>query len=134
MSGYVLDTSAILTKLFSEEGSNVVTSIIGAAKEKRTIVYLPFMSLMEVKYRIARRYPSKVESLLSIILSWPLKEEHSSRRWCDKAADLKVPGQLSVADAWIASLAFLKDAELIHKDPEFDKILHLKSVRLPDKK
>jgi predicted nucleic acid-binding protein len=134
MSGYVLDTSAILTKLYDEEGSQVVTSVIEAAKEKKTIVYLPFMSLMEVKYRLARRYPSKVESLLSIILAWPLKEEHSSRQWCDKAAELKAPGQLSVADAWIASLAFLQDAELIHKDPEFDKILHLKAVRLPDKK
>jgi predicted nucleic acid-binding protein len=133
MSGYVLDTSAILTKLYDEEGSDVVTSIIEAAKDKKTVAYLPFMSLMEIRYLLKRRIASKAESLLSIILTWPLKEEHSSRQWCDKAADLKVSGQLSVADAWIASLAFLKDADLIHKDPDFDKIPHLKAVRLPDK-
>lgn len=134
MSGYVLDTSAILTKLYGEEGSDVVNAIIGAAKENRTIAYLPFMSLMEVKYLLIRRHPSKAESLLSVILGWSLQEVHSSREWCDKAAELKAPGQLSVADAWIASLGFLEDAELVHKDPELDKIPRLKAVRLPDSK
>jgi predicted nucleic acid-binding protein len=48
------------------------------------------------------------------------------------AAEVKSRGGLSVADAWIASLALLHDAELVHKDPEFDAVEGLRAHRLPD--
>jgi hypothetical protein len=38
-----------------------------------------------------------------------------------------------VADAWICGLARLLDAELVHKDPEYDTVPDLKALQLPYK-
>jgi predicted nucleic acid-binding protein len=48
------------------------------------------------------------------------------------AAEVKSRDGLSVADAWIASSALLHDAELVHKDSEFDAVQGLRSYHLPD--
>ena len=48
-------------------------------------------------------------------------------------AKVKAKGSLSVADAWIASLAILHQCELVHKDPEFDRVNELTVIRLPYK-
>lgn len=53
--------------------------------------------------------------------------------WRKAAARLKARAGLSLGDAWNASLALLLDAELVHKDPEFDDVKGLKSLRLPYK-
>ncbi|HEX9442585.1 MAG TPA: PIN domain-containing protein [Candidatus Binatia bacterium] len=37
----------------------------------------------------------------------------------DVASRLKVRAGLSVADSWIGATAVVRDATLIHKDPEF---------------
>jgi predicted nucleic acid-binding protein len=39
----------------------------------------------------------------------------------------------SVADAWICSLAHLLDAELVHKDPEYDVVSNLRARKVSDK-
>ena len=54
----------------------------------------------------------------------------SNPGWGVLAADVKSRGGLSLADAWIASLALMHDAELVHKDPEFDRVEGLRSFRL----
>ena len=48
----------------------------------------------------------------------------------DEAARIKGGGQLSLADAWMAALALLRDAQLVHQDPEFDNVADLRSVKL----
>ena len=48
----------------------------------------------------------------------------------DEAARVKASGQLSLADAWMAALALLHDAQLVHTDPEFDNVAGLRSVKL----
>ena len=47
------------------------------------------------------------------------------------AARIKAGGGLSVADAWIAATALHHQAVLVHKDPEFDRLGHLRLERLP---
>jgi len=46
---------------------------------------------------------------------------------------VKAKTSLSVADAWIASLALLHQAELVHKDPEFESVPDLPMTKLPYK-
>jgi predicted nucleic acid-binding protein len=46
-------------------------------------------------------------------------------------ARIKAWGRISLADAWVAALALLNDAELVHKDPEFDSVLGLRALKLP---
>jgi len=136
MHKYVLDTSAVLANLFEEPGADIITEILNQAKEKKVEIYMPFMTIMETTYILIRKLgKNNAEKVLSIINKWPFKEEHSNRIWCNKAAEIKaLPGRRSVADSWIASLALLLDAKLIHKDPELDKIPNLKVKRLPSVK
>ena len=39
-----------------------------------------------------------------------------------EAAEIKAGYRLSVADAWIAALAKVHGAVLVHKDPEFEQV------------
>jgi predicted nucleic acid-binding protein len=48
----------------------------------------------------------------------------------EKAAELKARYPISLADAWIAAAALLEQADLVHKDPEFEVIV-APQLRLP---
>ena len=50
--------------------------------------------------------------------------------WRSAAAGVKSRGRISIADAWVASLALMRDAKLVHKDPEFDAVEELKAPAL----
>ena len=127
MAGYVLDTSAVMTLLLDEEGADQVQELIYGPSRVR----LPFIALMEVEYRMLRLKPEVVDESLSLIDAWPVVVPESFPSWRRAAARVKSIGRLSVADAWMAGLALLEDAELIHKDPEFDAVTGLKAFRLP---
>jgi predicted nucleic acid-binding protein len=128
---YVLDTSAIMAVLKKEPGEDEVLSIIESARGH--LVNVPFIALMEVEYNLLRRLPiTKVVQSLGTIAGWPITIYESNPEWRSRAAYLKATGRLSLADAWIASLALLLGAELVHKDPEYDSIPGLKALRLPD--
>jgi predicted nucleic acid-binding protein len=130
MSGYVLDTSALLTLFRGEEGAPQVIQVLKSGEP----LYLPFMALMEFEYMTERErgLPDLYEAL-RLIHAWPASRIESNPDWRRAAARLKAGAGLSLGDAWNASLALLLDAELVHKDPEFDEVRGLKSLRLPYK-
>lgn len=140
MSSYVLDTSALLTVFYEEDGASQVLEILelasqGTDAEKEGVeVYLPFMAMMEFEYMASRRFTvSVVDQALRMIGAWPVERVESSPEWGSQAAHVKSKAGLSVADAWNAALALMRDAELVHKDPEFDQVEGLRRVRLPYK-
>ena len=115
--------------LRDEAGADDVQRIV----EGEEPVLLPFMTIMEVNYVLRRTLsPSEVEHTMAALREWPVIIAESSPEWGRRAAEVKGRGGLSVADAWIASLALLYDAELVHKDPEFDAVEGLRSHHLPD--
>jgi predicted nucleic acid-binding protein len=88
---------------------------------------------MEIDYVLRRTLTEpEVERAVAAVRGWPVTIVESSPEWGQRAAEVKSRGGLSVADAWIASLALLHDAELVHKDPEFDAVEGLRCHRLPD--
>lgn len=147
MAGYVLDTSALLAFVQQEPGAEQVLEILGSGiggevhepaaggpTREEPPVYLPFMSLMECDYQLRRRlgvYES--DRLLRMIRAWPVELVESTERWRSEAARIKAEYSLSLADAWIAALAILSSARLVHRDPEYDAILDLETLRLPDR-
>ena len=44
---------------------------------------------------------------------------------------IKAHTPVSIADAWIDSMAQLLDAELVHKDPEYEQISGLAMMKFP---
>jgi predicted nucleic acid-binding protein len=126
---FVLDTSAIMALLWDEEGASDVEDIL----KSDDTVFVPFVALMEAEYKLLRRDPIGAEDVMGSIRAWPVSIVESSPDWGHEAALVKQDGGLSFADAWVASLALMKKAPLIHKDPEFDRLSVLEHRRLPYK-
>lgn len=128
---YVLDTSAILAVVLGESPGRVVLDLLHRARRHRASIRLPFIALMESEYKLLRRFrPEEVRGLLATLKGWPAELVESSEEWRHEAARIKSMGGLSVADSWIAALAILSDAQLVHGDTEFERVSGLKSVRL----
>jgi len=134
MPSYVLDTSAVLTLLNNESGTETVLDLLESARSGHAIVYLPFMTLMELEYQGLRRLGrGETHQVLSLVSAWPVEIENSTEVWRHEAATIKATTPLSVADVWICGLARLRDAELVHKDPEYDAVPDMKALQLPYK-
>jgi predicted nucleic acid-binding protein len=145
MPGYVLDTSALMALVLDEPGAMEVLSILGSRlggevheraddEPEPPPVYLPFVALMELEYRVTQLYGLyEAERRSAMIRHWPVELVESGPRWRLHAGRIKAKHRLSLADAWIAALAILNSARLVHRDPEFDAIEGLRSLRLPEK-
>ena len=133
MADYVLDTSAILAVLHGEDGYESVEEILRrAAVDEAVTVRIPFLALMEVEYQLLRELSmNDAQHWLNLVVSWPVHVVESFLEWRHIAAAVKSQGKLSLADAWMAALALLNDATLVHKDPEFDLVEGLQVLRLP---
>lgn len=127
---FVFDSSAVLALLLGEPEAERVAEVLERVRDGQDELFLPFMTLMEVRYRLLRDYPSQAAVGVAIVRSWPARIEESDPAWREAAAHVKARGGLSLGDAWIAALALMHDAELVHKDPEFDRVEGLRSLRL----
>ena len=114
---YLLDTSALLTFIEDEPGSDRVEEVL-----KDAVILLPWPVLMETYYitlqekgraEADRRY-ALIRQLRAEIL-WAMDEPILLT-----AARLKAEHHISLADAVVAAFAIRNNAVLIHKDPEFD--------------
>jgi predicted nucleic acid-binding protein len=116
---YVLDTSALLTLIESEEGANRVEAIL-----REEDVLLPCLTLLEVHY-ITRQERGQGEAdrryallkQLSCEILWELDEPILLT-----AARFKAGHKVSLADALIAAVAHRYQATLVHKDPEYEAL------------
>ena len=125
---YVLDTSAVLAVFFQEPGYETVTGLL---LDESNDVFLAFITLMECHYRILRDTSAdQANAAVSLIEAWPVVIVESTPAWRRRAAEVKAGGGLSLADAWIAALALMRNAELVHKDPEFDRVAGLRAIKL----
>jgi predicted nucleic acid-binding protein len=116
---YVLDTSALLTLIESEEGAGRVEGILRGEE-----VLLPCLTLLEVHY-ITRQERGQGEAdrryallkQLSCEILWELDEPTLLT-----AARFKAGHKVSLADAVIAAVAQRHQATLVHKDPEYEAL------------
>lgn len=128
---YVFDSSAVLSIVLRESDSNRAVDILRRARDGQTRLAIPFMAIMESAYQLIRRFSVEDGSKFRLTAGeWPATVFHSNDRWIHEAATIKARSGLSLADAWIAALALMLNAELVHKNPEFDGVPGLRSVRL----
>lgn len=127
-ASYVLDTSALMRLLLDQPGARDVQEIL----EGDAPVALPFIAVMEVRYVLLRSLPTeRVEQLLAVLRAASSDIPESTPQWGRRAAEVKAAGGLSLADAWIAALAIMRGATLVHRDPEFDAVPGLRARTLP---
>ncbi len=124
---YVLDTSALVSYFKDEPEAGQVEVVLRQPND----LMIPFMTIMELRYVLLRAYSvSHADQIIETLRSCGASIVESSPVWGKQAAAVKARGGLSLGDAWIASLALMHDAELVHKDPEFDRVDGLRSYRL----
>ncbi|PIP48938.1 MAG: hypothetical protein COS87_01840 [Chloroflexi bacterium CG07_land_8_20_14_0_80_45_17] len=123
---YVLDTSAIMTMWQDEDGSNDVAGLIAEAAFGGCELYLSFMTFFEAYYITKRKAgESKALEIYYWLTSSSAKRVNLEEDILVKAGDLKAKYQISAADAWIIATALFKNAAVVHKDSEFDRITDL---------
>lgn len=114
---FALDTSALLILWNDELGADVVERIL-KSKENRVIV--SFMSYMECYYRIWKNCGrEKGREIYGYLFTLPVERIDLSEDILQTAVEIKATCALSVADSWIIATARIRDAILVHKDPEF---------------
>ncbi|NCO53184.1 MAG: type II toxin-antitoxin system VapC family toxin [Deltaproteobacteria bacterium] len=123
MKRYLLDTSALLTLRDDEMGANQVAELLGQARQHRVQCFACFLTLMEIFYRVWRD-EGEAEGRLAYeqCQALPLNWIHEDKELLEMAASIKANYQVSLADAWIGAAAILQNAQLVHKDPEFEAL------------
>ncbi len=131
MDRYLLDTSAILTLMEDEDGTDRVEEIL-----QNSEVLVPFPVLLEIYYISLQEKSEPVADkryalvrYLAVTEIWSVDEPTLLT-----AARLKAGFRVSFADALIAAFAVRHQATLVHKDPEFEALAdHVRQEPLPYK-
>jgi len=80
------------------------------------------MSRMELLYLVWREEGEEAaREALRLIDSFEIEWVSCGTEILELASRLKAQGGLSVADSWIGATAIVREATLVHKDPEFAK-------------
>jgi predicted nucleic acid-binding protein len=132
---YIFDTSALLTYIEDEEGSENVEGLLIRAEKGEVVVYVAFVSLTEVFYITTQgKGESEAMDRINLIQSLAVRMVESNEKLNVSAGRLKAKNHISLADAYVAAVCQEHNGTLVHKDPEFEKIVPKgKEFRLPYK-
>jgi predicted nucleic acid-binding protein len=120
---YLLDTSAVLTLTDQEDGFEEVEALLDRAAGGAAEVEVSAISLMELYYiTLQEQGEDQASHLVSLVKAWPVHWVYPDERILLFAGRLKAFNRLSFADAVIAGSARLREAVLVHKDPEFETL------------
>lgn len=121
MTRYLLDTSALLTLRASEDGHVRVQKILREAQSKSSPVLLSVVSVTEFYYLVMQRAgPGEALKAHLQLKMLPLDIVHTTEEMALKAGEFKALHPISLADAYVAATAFVTQAVLVHKDPDFE--------------
>ena len=118
---YVLDSFAVLSLLYGEEGAGEVKQILRQARNGMADVFLHWNNLGEVYYILRKGTPRrKVLEAIALVKALPLHLiEFEEVLWLT-AAELKGTFPISYADAFAAATTQVKEAILVTGNPEFE--------------
>lgn len=123
---YVLDASALIALFTAEEGGLLTAKLMSQTRSGEVELHLAVINLFEVYYDFLKRGASAEEAsdFLDELYGLPLSvADRLDRPWLQKAAELKVAYQMSVADSMGLALAQLLQATLVTADHhEFDQV------------
>ena len=113
---------------------DIVRRLLEQAERQTITVYLSAVSLAEIVSSIVKSHGDEIaRDDLRLVLEMPVQIESPTWEQCAAGGWLRAGHKLSTADAVIAAQALAANAELVQKDPEFDRVPGLKHRRLPYK-
>lgn len=134
MSGFLLDTSALLTLRDDEPGAERVSELLIASQGGGEPCHGCFISQMEILYRVWKDEGETAgRDAYQACLNLPIQWLHESAPLLERAAAVKACFPVSVADAWIVAAALELGATLVHNDPEFERVAGVAQECLPYK-
>jgi predicted nucleic acid-binding protein len=120
MKPVVLDASALLAMFFGEPGMEKMRDLFHKAAEADRPVFISAVNWAEVLYRMERQQgKAGWETARQFESTTPLETVPVDRELAEAAAHLKNEHGLGLADAFAATLAKNKKAELVTADTEF---------------
>lgn len=123
---YALDSSALLAYFREEPGARQVRELLESARRGRCRLLVPFMVFMEVCYRIWQvKGEEAARQAFVELLALPLHRADVDDRSLWLACEMKAVYRLSVGDAWVLAIAVAHQANLVHKDPDFEPAARL---------
>ena len=123
LTGYVLDSYALLAYLEAEPGSERVRELLEDAKDRKCNIYMCMLNLGEVMYIVEReRGLHKAQEILARIDELPIEIVNVDRTLTLLASHLKMDCPIAYADCFATALSQLKIAILVTGDPEFRKV------------
>lgn len=123
MKRYVLDSYAVITYLNDEPGAQVLHDILQLAQQGQVTVYMSWVNLGEVYYRLQRLYGRQLaRKSIEIIKSWPVTFLIVDEQATLIAGDIKSRFRLAYADAFAAAAAINNQGILLTGDPEFKQL------------
>ncbi len=131
----VLDTSAILALWNEEDEASTVEKILRDRPHNRKI-FISFMTFMECRYRVWKDHGrSAADELFRSLSLLPVTRVDVDDTLLMMASELKAQHKISVANSWIIATAITRNATLVHKDPEFEALSDIVTMKiLPYKK
>jgi predicted nucleic acid-binding protein len=132
---YILDTTALLAYIEDEEGAEFVESILGRAENDEVDVFIAFVSVTEVFYiTLQERSEAVALERIRLIQSLMVGIVESDKEFNVRAGRLKAKNRISLADAYVAALSLERQGILVHKDPEFERLVPpIREYKLPYK-
>lgn len=126
---WVLDSYAILAWLGDEPAAAHVAHLLARASGS---LYMSAINVGEVYYLVSRRRGlDQARAIEDALYDHPnVQIADATRRRVRAAADIKVSGRLSLADAFAAALALELDARLLTGDPEFRPLENDRGLRI----
>ena len=116
----MLDSYAILTFLFKEQGHEIIINLFDQAVEKDKALLIAAPNWAEVRYIVERRFGANQWSeVRTKLLGLPLKVIDADQDLAEEAGAIKAKHKMSLADCFAAALAKHKKGKLYTGDQEF---------------
>ena len=129
-SRILLDTKPLIKLFAKEEGWDAVQKILAKIEAEEIEAAISVVTLAEICYKyLQEKRPelakTRTNDLRNAIY---LEKLEVGEEVAVKAGEFKGKYNVSIADAFIAASAYLKEAIIISDDPDFKKILEAKTL------
>ncbi|HUI06142.1 MAG TPA: PIN domain-containing protein [Verrucomicrobiae bacterium] len=123
MPATVLDSFALIAYFRGEPAAVRVKTLLQKAGEADKPLHMTEVNYAEVKYTLLRKDgAASWDEAAKMLVALPIEFHPVTRELADVAADFKAQFKFSLADAFAAALAKLRNAELVTGDSEFKEV------------
>ena len=123
MKSIVLDTSALFTLIEDEAGVEEIAALVEEALAEHIQLYLPVIAKIELFYiSVQEQGEAIAKERMALMDDLPVHLVDVTEDLVETIGQLKAQYSISFADSCIAGVAESLEAELVHKDPEYEQV------------